>query len=34
VAKEYNLGEIIGDIAVCIDFEMLEVKVPIEFSGT
>jgi hypothetical protein len=34
VAKEYYLGEITGDIAVCINFEMHEVKVPLGFSGT
>ncbi len=31
---EYNLKENLGDIKVCIDFKILEVKVPIIFSGT
>jgi len=34
VAIEYNLQENIGGNKVCIDFKMLEVKVPIIFSGT
>jgi hypothetical protein len=31
---EHNLQENIGDIKVCTDFKMLEVKVLIIFSGT
>jgi hypothetical protein len=34
VATEYNLQKIIRDIAVCIDYMMLEVNVPAKFSGT
>ena len=34
VATEYDLCKYMGDIDVCIDFEMLEVKVPIIFLGT
>jgi hypothetical protein len=34
VATEYNLYANIGDIKVCTDFEMFEVKVSIIFSGT
>ena len=34
VAREHNLQESIGDIAVCTDFKILEIKVPIIFSGT
>jgi len=34
VATEYNLQKNIRDIAVCIDFIMLEVNVPVNFSGT
>jgi hypothetical protein len=34
VATEYDLQENTGDIEVCTDFKMLEVKVPIIFSGT
>ena len=34
MAREHNLQENIGDIAVCTDFEILELKVPIIFSGT
>jgi hypothetical protein len=30
---EYNLSEIIRDIEVCIDFKILEVKVPIIFPA-
>jgi hypothetical protein len=31
---EYNLLKIIGDLKVCTDFRMLQVKVPIIFFGT
>ncbi len=31
---QYNMSKIIGDVMVCTDFKMLEVKVPISFSGT
>jgi hypothetical protein len=34
VGTEYNLKENIGDIEVCTDCKMLEVKVPIIFSDT
>jgi hypothetical protein len=34
VATEHNLSKDIGDIKVCADFKMPEVKVPIIFSGT
>jgi hypothetical protein len=30
---EYNLQKMIRDIAMCIDFMMLEVKVPIIFPA-
>jgi hypothetical protein len=33
-ATEYNFYENIEEIKVCADFKMLEVKVPIIFSGT
>jgi hypothetical protein len=31
---EYDLYKIIGNVDVCIEFELLEVKVPIIFLGT
>ena len=34
VVIEYNLQKIIRDIALCINFMMLEVNVPVKFSGT
>ena len=34
MATEYNLQENIGVIEVWTDFKILEVKVPINFSGT
>jgi hypothetical protein len=34
VARECKLQKIIRDIAVCMDFIMLEVNVPVRFSGT
>jgi hypothetical protein len=34
VAIEHNVLKIIGDIKVCTDFKMLQVKVPIIFFGT
>jgi hypothetical protein len=34
VATEHDLQENIRGIKVCTDFKMLEVKVPIIFSGT
>jgi hypothetical protein len=34
VAIEHSLKENIGDVKVRTDFNMLEVKVPIIFSGT
>jgi hypothetical protein len=34
MVTEYNLLKIIKDIEVCIDFKILKVKVPINFSGT
>jgi hypothetical protein len=33
VAIEHNVLKIIGDIKVCTDFKMLQVKVPIIFFG-
>jgi hypothetical protein len=34
VATERDLYKIIGDIDVCIKFDLLKVKVPIIFLGT
>ena len=34
MATEHDLYKIIGDIDVCTEFEMLQVKVPISFLGT
>jgi hypothetical protein len=34
VATKHDLYKNIGDIDVCIEFEMLKVKVPIIFLGT
>jgi hypothetical protein len=34
VVTECNLQRIIRDIALCINFVMLEVIVPVKFSGT
>jgi hypothetical protein len=34
VAKKHDLQKFIGDIKLCRDFEMLQVKVPIDFFGT
>jgi hypothetical protein len=34
LAIEYDLYKEIRDIDMCIDFEMLKVKVPIRFLGT
>jgi hypothetical protein len=34
VATEHNLYKKIGDIDLCVEFEMLKVKVPIIFLGT
>ncbi len=34
MVREHNLQENIGDITVYTDFEILELKVPIIFSGT
>jgi hypothetical protein len=30
-AIEHNLSKLLGDIKACIDFKMLEVKVPLIF---
>ena len=34
VTTEYNLQKIIRDIALCVNFEILEFNVPVIFSGT
>jgi hypothetical protein len=34
VPIECNLQKLIRDIALCIDFIILEVNVPVKFSGT
>ena len=34
MATEHKLYKNIGDMYVCIDFEILKVKVPIIFLGT
>jgi hypothetical protein len=34
VATEHDLYQNIGDIDVCIEFEVVKVKVPIIFLGT
>jgi hypothetical protein len=34
VATEHTLEKNIGDIKVCTNFKMLQVKVPIIFFGT
>jgi hypothetical protein len=34
VATVHNLYITIGDLDICIEFELLEVKVPIVFLGT
>jgi hypothetical protein len=34
VATEHDLYKSIGDVNVCTEFEMLKVKVPINFLGT
>jgi hypothetical protein len=34
VATGYNLQKIIRDIAVCIDFTMFKVNIPVKFSAT
>jgi hypothetical protein len=34
VATEHDLYKTIGNIDVCIEFELLKVKVPIDFLGT
>jgi hypothetical protein len=34
LAEEYDIYKIIGDIDMYTEFEMLEVKVPLDFFGT